>query len=103
MNPYIELPRFGRQLPGNDIDVRRIERDALDLVLSSAAYRWVTRIEMALQSLAALLRRARRRRRAIHQLSALPDRMLQDIGLDRGAIPRVVDGVLAREETDERR
>lgn len=103
MNPYIEMPRFARQLPGGEMPARQIERDVLDLVLSSAAYRWVTRIEMAVQSLAALLHRARRRRKAIHQLSALSDRMLQDIGLDRGAIPRVVDGVLAREESGEPR
>ncbi len=40
------------------------------------------------------LRRALQRRTAIRQLDALDDRLLADIGLVRGDIPRVVDGLL---------
>lgn len=43
------------------------------------------------------LRQARRRRRAIHELSALSDARLADIGVPRERIPEVVDGLLRRE------
>lgn len=103
MNPYIEMPRFARRFQAGETPFRRIERDLLDLALSSAAYRWAVRVEAAVQSLPALLRRVRRRRAAINELSALPDRLLRDIGVDRSAIPRVVDGLLEHEESDARR
>ncbi|NIR30084.1 MAG: DUF1127 domain-containing protein [Gammaproteobacteria bacterium] len=40
------------------------------------------------------LRRARRRRQAINELSALSDAQLADIGVMRELIPEIVDGLL---------
>ena len=47
----------------------------------------------ALYTLVETLRHHRRRRLAIRQLQSLPDRLLKDIGVDRGLIPYVVDGL----------
>lgn len=44
------------------------------------------------------LGRWRRRRVAIRQLAGMSDRMLKDIGVDRGQIPAIVDGQLAAED-----
>ena len=41
----------------------------------------------------------RKRRIAIRELSALNDHTLKDIGLHRGQIPSVVDGLLAQSRT----
>lgn len=44
------------------------------------------------------IRNWRSRRAAIRQLNALNDHMLLDIGLERGDIPRVVDGLTGTED-----
>ena len=49
------------------------------------------------QRFAARVRQARRRRQAIHELSALSDARLADIGVPRDRIPEVVDGLLRAE------
>lgn len=41
------------------------------------------------------LRDSLERRRAIRELSQLPERMLQDIGIERAQIAQAVDGTLA--------
>ena len=43
------------------------------------------------------LRRGRRRRRAIAELSRMPDWRLVDLGIPRDRIAEVVDGLIARE------
>lgn len=43
------------------------------------------------------LARTHRRRAAIAELRALPDRRLADIGIDRAQIPEVVDGMLEQD------
>lgn len=50
--------------------------------------RWL-RVEA--RALAMALRRRRQQRQALHALSALDDRMLRDLGLDRGQIQAVVE------------
>jgi uncharacterized protein YjiS (DUF1127 family) len=40
-----------------------------------------------------------RRRRTINELSALPDHLLADIGIERDAIPSVVNGLLKTNTT----
>lgn len=62
-----------------------IRRDASRLVLSAA---WSVLAGLAKRMLARRLER-RRESRAILELSALSDRMLKDIGIDRGSIPRI--------------
>jgi len=48
------------------------------------------------------MRRARSRSRAIRELEALPDRLLQDIGIERHAIPLVVDELITRRSAEAR-
>ncbi len=55
------------------------------------------RILGGLRQLPARWGRWRRRRVAIRELSAMPDALLQDIGVDRGRIPDVVDSHLRHE------
>ena len=45
----------------------------------------------------AAVRRLRQRRRAINELSRMPDWRLQDMGIPRHQIAEVVDGLIARE------
>ena len=51
--------------------------------------------------LAGGIAKARRRGAAIRQLGALDDRLLADIGITRGQIPGVVDGLQARTSVEE--
>ena len=53
--------------------------------------------------LGAGIARTRRRGAAIRQLSALDDRLLADIGITRGQIPGVVDGMQARSNAGDSR
>lgn len=46
------------------------------------------------------IRRRRARRASIRALSALDDRMLQDIGVHRGQIPALVDGLSSAPSSD---
>ncbi len=43
-----------------------------------------------------MYRRYRERRQAVRQLSAMPDYLLNDIGVDRANIPSLVAGLQAR-------
>lgn len=45
------------------------------------------------------LQRWRERRQAIRQLSAMPDHLLTDIGIERGNIEAVVHGLHAQQRT----
>ncbi len=45
----------------------------------------------------AVVRRLRQRRRAIGELSRMPDWQLRDMGIPRDQIAEVVDGLIARE------
>ncbi|HKY96056.1 MAG TPA: DUF1127 domain-containing protein [Kiloniellales bacterium] len=54
------------------------------------------RLRDGLQRIAAGVARARRRNRAIAELSKLDDRMLNDIGIERGCIVEAVDATMER-------
>jgi len=56
----------------------------------------LTRLRGGLQRMAAGLDRARRRNRAIAELSRLDDRLLHDIGVERGCIVEAVDATIER-------
>ncbi len=43
------------------------------------------------------MRRLRQRRRAVAELSRMPDWRLQDVGIPRDRIAQVVDGLMARQ------
>ncbi len=43
------------------------------------------------------IRLLRQRRRAIGELTRMSDQRLQDLGIPRGQIPEIVDGLIARE------
>jgi uncharacterized protein YjiS (DUF1127 family) len=43
------------------------------------------------------IRLLRQRRRAIGELARMSDQRLQDLGIPRGQIPEIVDGLIARE------
>ena len=60
---------------------------------------WLGRAKNAWQA----LRLARRRRRAIVELSRMSDWRLADMGIPRGRISDVVDGLIERDRTDFRR
>lgn len=49
------------------------------------------------RSIMAPLLQRRRRRAAIAQLQSLTDHLLADIGISRGDIPRVVEGLISRD------
>lgn len=57
---------------------------------------FVARLRGGLQRLSAGLDRARRRNRAIAELSRLDDRLLHDIGVERGCIVEAVDATIER-------
>jgi uncharacterized protein YjiS (DUF1127 family) len=56
----------------------------------------VSRVKDGLQRAAAGVARARRRNRAITELSRLDDRLLNDIGIERGCIVEAVDATIER-------
>lgn len=56
----------------------------------------VARLRDGLQRMAAGVSRARRRNRAIAELSRLDDRLLNDIGIERGCIVEAVDATIER-------
>ncbi len=53
-------------------------------------------IEAGVSELLAQVRAWQARRRANAELRRLDDRVLADIGIERGAIPAIVDGLVAR-------
>jgi len=53
-----------------------------------------TGIWTELSNMLNVLKNGLERRRAIRELSQLPERMLQDIGIERGQIAQAVDGTL---------
>lgn len=55
-----------------------------------------TRLRGGLQRIAAGVARARRRNHAIAELSRLDDRLLSDIGIERGCIAEAVDATIER-------
>ncbi len=89
MNPYMELPKLNQ--PAHDV---ARSSAFLDQQISATAYRAVNAAE-ALGNAARRFFEAWRQRREIRTsvavLSALDDRTLQDIGIDRSEIRSVVE------------
>lgn len=65
--------------------------------LSIAAYQAITALTNAVGHVRCAVRRYRIRRATIRDLQALDDRMLDDIGIPRGAIDRVADSFMDRD------
>jgi uncharacterized protein YjiS (DUF1127 family) len=72
-----------------------LRRDDIDKVASQAANGKLPGAPVRFAPFAAL-RKAWLRHAAIAQLQRLPDRMLYDIGIERGRIPATVDHLLAK-------
>ena len=89
MNPYMELPRLNQ--PAHDV---ARSSAFLDQQISVSAYRAINAAE-ALGNVVRRFFEARRQRREIRAsitaLSALNDRTLKDIGIDRSEIRSVVE------------
>lgn len=64
--------------------------------LLSALTGGARRVDGGLRAVYRAQRRRRQRRAAIRDLRTLDDRILRDIGMTRGDIPEVVDGLLSR-------
>lgn len=72
-------------------------------VTRSAAHSPAAAVAAWLRDIASAARGWRMRRAAINELSRLDDRLLRDIGIHRGEIAAVVDGMLRRPPVAARR
>ena len=82
MNPYTLYLLSARRTAEFDFD------------LSVLVYKLVDRIVGAVSALDRRVARWNKRRKAISELSGLSDHLLRDIGVSRGEIRHVVDGLL---------
>jgi uncharacterized protein YjiS (DUF1127 family) len=103
MNPYYELPTLASRFRQVPVDWHRQPewpgRPAqsgrqIDDILSIAILRLVQGVETLVRRGAGWITRRHRRRTAIRELQSLSDRLLQDIGLERGQITETVDHLL---------
>ena len=86
MNPYTLYPLTNRRSAATD--------SAVGMELSTAVYQAVDAVATGAARLAGAIAGWRKRRRAIAELSRLSDHMLKDIGVARGEIGNLVDGLL---------
>ena len=92
----LTLLHRSRQIPANDNDaVIAFASEGLGLSLSATAYKVINRLDGLVTKWLNKRRVARLRRRSIQELDRLSDRTLADIGLHRGEIVSVVDGLIA--------
>ena len=100
MNPYMELPLIHQRFRNDNhrglgADLAAIS--ATSQAISELAYRLIDGIEGLAGRFVESYRLRRRARRAISDLSALDERMLKDIGIDRSEIRSVVHEKLRAE------
>ena len=86
MNPYTILPGLNKPAANDPID------DAISVY----AYKAVTAVAESVANAVGAVRTWNARNAAIRELSRLDDRLLRDIGIHRGEIRAVVDGMLGR-------
>ena len=86
MNPYTLYPLSGQRSAAID--------SPIGVEVSIAAYQAIDALVTGATRLAGPFTRWHRRRRAVDELSGLSDHMLRDIGIARGEIRDVVDGLL---------
>ncbi len=93
MNPYTILPGLNKPAANGPID------DAISVYV----YKAVKAVAESVANAVGAVRAWRTRQRAIGDLSRLNDHLLKDIGIHRGEIRAVVDGVLSRPQAREHR
>ena len=86
MNPYSLYPLTSQKSAVID--------DPIGAEVSIAAYQAIDALVTGAARLAGPFTRWQKRRRAVAELSRLSDHMLRDIGIERGEIRDVVDGLL---------
>ena len=86
MNPYTLFPLTSQRSAVID--------STIGVEVSIAAYQAIDALATGAARLASLFTHWQKRRRAVAELSRLSDHMLRDIGIERGEIRSVVDGLL---------
>ncbi len=86
MNPYMILPRLNKSAANGPVDD----------TISAYAYKAVTAVADSVANAVGAVRTWNARNAAVRDLSRLDDHLLNDIGIHRGEIRAVVDGMLSR-------
>ncbi len=93
MNPYMILPGLNKPAANGPID------DAISVY----AYKALSAVAESVANAAGAVRAWNARNAAVRELSRLDDHLLKDIGIHRGEIRAVVNGMLSRPQAREHR